>query len=114
MHELSIAQSLVSVVSEELDRLGEQSLKTIAVRIGRLSDVLPDALELGFQAATKDTALDGVQLIVERVEPRGRCDRCGNEFAAESLVFTCPRCGAAEVTLTAGQELEIAYLEVDD
>jgi hydrogenase nickel incorporation protein HypA/HybF len=71
MHELSIALSLVEAVSEELVRLGERvSLRSVHVRVGPLSGVVPEALAFAFEVAANDTAIAGVRLTIERTAGR--------------------------------------------
>ena len=44
MHELSIAQSLLALIEDEMTKHGKEKLITVKVRHGRLSSVVPEAL----------------------------------------------------------------------
>lgn len=67
MHELSIAVSLVDSVCEELPRLGDQvTVRSIFVRVGRLSGIVPDALSFAFDVAAENSPIAGARLEIEQ------------------------------------------------
>lgn len=114
MHELSIAQSIIDTVSAELQSRNLTRVQVIGVKIGVLSGILPDALEFGFDALIRDTPLAGAKLAIEHIPVSGTCQACGREFVLDELDFACPACGSTDLKMTAGDELRIAYLEVED
>ena len=66
MHELSIALSLIDAVCDELTRLGDGvSVRTVRVRVGPLSGVVPDALSFAFDVAAAESAIAGARLDIE-------------------------------------------------
>ncbi len=71
MHELAIAESVVSSV---LERTGEQSVSVVRLRVGRLSGVVPDALTFCFELATAGTALEGASLEIAVEHGRAHCN----------------------------------------
>ncbi len=114
MHELSIADSIVKTVLGEMSRRHLRRIEAIGLRIGALSDIVPEALEFGFQALTADTLLAGVRLEIEHIPVRGHCNNCHQDFEVQKFIFVCPQCGAVEVKVSQGTELDIAYLEIDE
>ncbi len=112
MHELSIATSIVDSVLLEIQRKNLPPVQTIAVRIGALSSVDPEALRFGFDAIIADTPLAKTKLEIEFVPVQGKCRACNNEFAVQDFVFACPSCNSGQIEMTRGDELDIAYLEV--
>ncbi len=114
MHELGIAQNIVDAVLLEMKNRHLPSVSAIALRIGVLTDVDPDALSFGFEILAKETPLGPVKLSIQRVPVRGVCESCNAEFEVEEFVFVCPRCSSRSIKLTSGTELDIAYLEVPD
>lgn len=113
MHELSIATSIVDTVLREIQRKSLPPVQTIAVRIGALSSVDPEALRFGFDAIIVDTPLAKTKLEIEFVPVQGKCRACNHEFAVQDFVFACPHCDSGQIDMTRGDELDIAYLEVD-
>ena len=110
MHELSITRSVVAIVSE---RAAGQKVTRVRLEIGRLSAVIPDAIRFCFDICAADTPVAGAELQIDEIAGRGCCNECGAEVRLEALVGRCPRCGAANLRLTAGQELNIKEMEVE-
>lgn len=116
MHELAIAQSLLALIEDEMAKHGKEKLVTVKVRHGRLSAVVPEALDMGFTALTMDTRLAGAQLVMEEIPVVLRCRVCGKEFTPEgaSAFAPCPACGEElGHTVVSGRELYIEYLELE-
>jgi hydrogenase nickel incorporation protein HypA/HybF len=112
MHELSIATSIVETVTMEMQRRNLPRLEKIALRIGALSSVDPEALRFGFEAITAGTPLAKTRLEIEHVPVHGKCHTCGLDFLVEDFIFACPSCQSGQIEVTRGEELEIAYLEI--
>jgi hydrogenase nickel incorporation protein HypA/HybF len=114
MHELSIATSIVETVLQEITRQHLPPVQTIAVRIGALSSIDPEALRFGFDSIISGTPLAKTKLEIEYVPVQGKCRACGREFVVEDFVFACPHCQSGQIEVTRGEELDIAYLEIED
>lgn len=114
MHELAIADSIMKIVLEEISAKKLSTVQAIGLKIGVLSGILPDALEFGFDALKKDTLLENTKLKIEEVPLKGNCSACLNTFFVKDLIFACPECGSPSISIDQGQELDIAYLEVDE
>ena len=112
MHELSIAQSVVSTVR---DALGERRVLAVTLRVGPLAGVVPEALAFGWDVVTHGTPLAGSRLVVERVSVAARCSRCDTE--SEHVTpppLRCPACDATCLPLGDGRTLEVGSVEVED
>lgn len=114
MHELAIADSILSTLAREAESRKLGRVEAVVVRVGALSGVVPEALRFGFEAIRADTAFAATRLEVEWIEVAARCPACATEFPVKDLLFACPRCGSGRIDIVRGNELEIAYLEVDD
>ena len=114
MHELAIAESIVNSVLAEAAKRDNARVTSVAVRIGALNDIVPDALQFGFESIIIDTPLAGAVLKIESIPIKGQCRSCHKDFEVEEYVFVCPNCYAGDIEVTQGQELEIAYIELDD
>ncbi len=114
MHELAIANSIFQTVLNEVALKKLPPVTLIALRIGALSDVVPEALEFNFSIICRDSPLERAKLEIERVPLNGKCQACEHEFAVEKYVFVCPTCKSGQITVTQGEELDIAYIEVED
>lgn len=116
MHELSICQALIDVAAEALGRLSvpPPRVRSVEVRVGRLTAVVPDLLRFHFDLLSPGTALEGATLAIEEVPARGRCAACRLAFAVEHVPVWCPACGSGDVTVTGGLDLDVVALEVAD
>ena len=114
MHELGIAQSVIDAVQAEAARhTGATPLK-VAVRIGELAAIDPDALRFSFDALIRETELEDLALEIEVCARRHRCNDCRTEFDVKDFVFECPRCTSTRNECIRGDELELAYLELEE
>ena len=113
MHEMSIAQSLVDILREEMGKNGARTLRSVRLSIGQLSAVVPDSLNFCFTVMTAETELEGARLIMDMVPLEGVCHDCDRTFEIEDYAFVCPYCGCTSIETIAGQDLSIVEMEVD-
>jgi hydrogenase nickel incorporation protein HypA/HybF len=113
MHELSVALSLVEVVSEEMSRLGASRVSTVHLRVGILSGVAREALLFAFDAAVSGTPLEGARLEIEDVAAAIWCPACVAERTlASATTRRCPVCQTRVPELVRGEELDLVALQV--
>ena len=108
MHELSIAEAIVSAVSE---RLGDERARRVTLEVGMLSGVVPEALRFAFDLCTKQTVVEGARLEIREVEGLGACRQCDREVALSAPFGVCP-CGSPELVIVRGRELRLLEVEV--
>jgi len=112
MHELSIAQNILDIVREHLPPEDRHQVRTVKLKIGELAGVVPDSLEFCFTAITTNTPFAHATLEIERIPLRARCSACSAEFAVQEFSFACPACGATNVDIIAGRELQVTSIDV--
>lgn len=115
MHEMAIAQSLLSMAEEEIARQGCTRLELVRVDYGALSGVVPESLQFSFEVMTKGTPHEGARLELVRLPLRLRCAFCGEVFGGEgqeALWQPCPGCGEQfGHVVEQGKELILSHLE---
>ncbi len=114
MHEFSIATSLLSIINEETVQFQGARVKTVTLKIGTLSGVVPEALEFAFQVLSEGTVAEGATLVIERVALCIECNACGTTSTPTDPFIICPHCGSGEVEIRQGRELEIESMEIED
>ena len=114
MHELGIAQSVLDAVEAEMMHHRSAKPAAVGVRIGELAAVDPDALQFAFEALTRQTDLEGLRLEIEVRPRRHRCLDCATEFTVKDFDFRCPTCQSTRGECVSGDELELAYLELEE
>jgi hydrogenase nickel incorporation protein HypA/HybF len=114
MHEASIATHLIQAVERRIDE-GEITgrVRSIFLRVGRMTAVVPDNLRFLFGVLAEGSAVEGAELEIEEVPIRGRCRACEAEFEIHDICFFCSQCGSSDVDITSGRELMIVAVEVD-
>src|SRR4051812_28889213 len=94
MHEVSIAQSLVDLVAEQVAPTPQVMVRAVRVRIGALSGVVPEALQSAWAVAARRTVAAGAAL---RIEPQAVtlwCEACAAERPAWGVQsLRCATCG---------------------
>ena len=113
MHEMSIAHSLFDILKEEMTRNNAKTLRSVKLRIGELSAVVPDSLSFCFQVMTQGTNMEGAELMMDIIPLKGMCRSCGNSFEIKDYVFKCPHCKGSEIETVSGQDLSIVEMVVD-
>ena len=114
MHELSIADAILDAVRIEAEKRPGAHVTKVGVRIGALSGVEPEALSFGFTALVQGTDLEPLELVIELLPRRQRCPTCDFTFEVAEDILACPRCASGETLLAGGDELNLAYLEVEE
>lgn len=108
MHELSLAESIVEIVTERRDAA---RVRRIRVEVGRALSVVPEALRFCFEVVARGGPLQGAEIEIEEVPISGRCRSCEWEGFLEGFLPLCPRC-AGGVEMVSGKELRISEVEV--
>ncbi|HYG98704.1 MAG TPA: hydrogenase maturation nickel metallochaperone HypA [Terriglobales bacterium] len=114
MHELSIASAILEKVASEADLRPCARITKVGVRVGEISGVDPDALSFGFECLVKDSPFDPLDLDIQLCPRTQRCPSCVHEFPAPDSHTACPRCGRPDTLCISGEELDIAYIEVEE
>ena len=114
MHELGIASSILESVQKEAHRHPGARITKVGVKVGELAGVDVDALQFGFECIVKETEWEGLILAVESIPRVQRCPRCQEEFRMADYDPQCPQCGEFATQCVSGEELDIAYMEVDE
>lgn len=114
MHEMGIAVSVVREIERCLADLcpSARAIRATVV-VGGLRAVVPDALRFCFEAASRNTRAQGLDLVIEEVPVRVRCPECAGERTADEVLFLCPACDVPE-QIVAGKELFLRSVEIEE
>jgi hydrogenase nickel incorporation protein HypA/HybF len=113
MHEMGIANSVLDAVRTEMTRYPESYPTKVGVRIGEMAAIDPEALRFCFDAMIHQTDLASLELDIEICPRRHRCLTCGHEFVVRDYDSSCQQCTSLVTTCISGDELDFAYLEVE-
>jgi hydrogenase nickel incorporation protein HypA/HybF len=111
LHELSIAESVVSIASRQAN--GRRVTK-VWMKIGHLRQVVPSALSFSFGLVAEGTTVEGAQLEMEEVPVVGECRECGKQSQLDSFPLQCTACGKFDLEILRGEELLVESLELEE
>ena len=114
MHEMGIASSVLEAVRTEMTRYPQSYPCKVGMRIGQMAAIDPEALRFCFEALILETDLASLELAIEVCPRLHRCGACGREFAVEDYDFSCPQCASLVTTCISGDQLQLAYLEMEE
>lgn len=105
MHEMSLALSLMDELLRIAAQQGAVKIIEVDVECGVLQQVVPEALQVAFEAASVATIAADATLRIREVPVAARCRLCGHEYGAALDDYLCPRCAQADVEIVAGRDL---------
>jgi len=104
---MSSALPAMSLPSSAMGR----RVRRVNLEVGKLSGMIPDAIEFYFETVAQGTLLEGATTLeIRQIEGRARC---GAEFATETLFTPCA-CGSRRYTWLQGEELNIKSMELEE
>jgi hydrogenase nickel incorporation protein HypA/HybF len=110
MHELSIADAVVALACANAN--GARVAK-VELKVGRLRQVVPSALEFAWEIVCEGTPAEGAELEVEHVAIRITCRTCGAEHELDDFPLACASCGSVDADVVAGDELLVESIELE-
>ncbi len=111
---MGIANSVLEAVRTEMERYPGMYPCKVGLRVGEMAAIDQDALRFCFDAIILETDLAQLELGIEFCPRRHRCQVCTQEFLVRDCNSRCPQCASMETTCISGDELELAYLEVEE
>lgn len=108
MHELGIMQEVLAIV---VDHSQGARVRRVVLEVGKLSAVLPDALQFCFELCSAGTVAEGARLEILETPGRARCRSCSAEVLLERPFGRCA-CGCTDLEWLTGEELRIKEMEV--
>jgi hydrogenase nickel incorporation protein HypA/HybF len=110
VHELSLADALVRICCQHADG---RRVVGVEVKVGRLRQVVPDALAFAFELVAAGTPVEGAELEIVDVPARVACAACGAESEVDRFPLACGFCGGLAVEVVAGEECHVESLEIE-
>ncbi len=113
MHELSLCQSMVTSIMEQLPGHRAQRVTRIWLEVGVLSCVEPQALAFCFPSVARGTPLMGAVLEICEQPAQAWCFDCSQLVAIDRRGQPCPDCGGYQLRIKQGDALRIKEIEVE-
>lgn len=114
MHELSIAEGIIDVVTRTANANALSKIKSVRVAIGQLAGVEIEALRFAWVSARRDSVAEEAELVIERPQGKAWCMDCGKTVPLPRYGEACPFCGGYHLTATGGTELKVLDIVGED
>ena len=80
--------------------------------VGQFTCVEPVSLQFAFEVQTRNTFLDGAQLVIQETPLIAFCHSCQKEYQPEiGIQYACPTCRSPLDDIRSGRELKIDRIE---
>ncbi|AFK85705.1 MULTISPECIES: hydrogenase maturation nickel metallochaperone HypA [Thermoanaerobacterium] len=113
MHELSITESIVNMVSDEAKKRNVNKVTKINIVLGELTGFEEESIRFYFEVLSEGTPLYGAKLDFKKVKAEFKCRSCGMIYNRGNFTFKCPYCGSSGVLIEKGKELYIDSIDVE-
>jgi hydrogenase nickel incorporation protein HypA/HybF len=111
MHEVSICQHLLTLLSQEARQHGVNKIVRLRLEIGRLSCLDPEALRFAFDAMAPGTIAETAALEIDQPPVRATCKDCGAAVELDARFDPCPSCGGTGLVFHGGDEMRLLEME---
>lgn len=113
MHEMMVAQSILSTISAEATKL---SVKPISAKIscGQLNPINDEVLNFAFEVAAKGTVCERMKLEVVHIPLKATCKRCGKKFDFDIYSPACGNCESEDFEIGPDAPLLLEEIEFED
>ncbi|MUG98574.1 hydrogenase maturation nickel metallochaperone HypA [Scytonema sp. UIC 10036] len=112
MHEVEMMQNILNIAVNRAEEEGAQHIRLVHMRVGEVSGIVPDSLQLAFDVAKAGTMAENSRLEIEYLPVRCYCPNCNLEFQPLDQLYQCPQCHQPYCEVRQGKECELAFLEV--
>ncbi|ANI16254.1 TPA: hydrogenase maturation nickel metallochaperone HypA [Pseudomonas aeruginosa] len=114
MHEVSLAGGILAAVEDAARQDPFVRVSRLRLEAGQLAGVEVEALRFALQAIAPGSLLDGAHIEIEQPDGQAWCLDCATHVALPQRGAACPHCGGFWLQPTAGTELRILDLQVED
>ena len=113
MHELSVVQGMLDIVSQKAEEISAPRVVRINLVVGEISSIVDDCVQFYFDFLAKDTIAEEAELHFERIPLKFRCRKCDTTFFPQKSSWSCPNCGSERIEIVGGSEFYIDSIEVE-
>jgi len=113
MHEYSIVQSLLDQCEENARINNATKITKVVVKIGVMSGVEPDLLQIAFDTFKEGTMCENCEYI-QQIQPIViSCHKCNTKSTLHKNEYCCPKCQSIELDVIDGEDLLLMQLELE-
>ncbi len=113
LHELSVTENILKIAVDEAKKRKLKNILKINIRMGVLSDLLPECINYYFKIISKGTEAENACIVIEKLPLKVKCIDCGGESEIAVNNFRCPICSSQNLKIIQGNEFYIDSMEVE-
>jgi len=123
MHEVSVVADLIAAIVKELEKYNVVKVNKVTLTVGKLTNLGTEQMEFAYEVLSKNSILNGSELVIETESIKVKCDECGYTGPVNVLdlgedhfqipVLSCPVCGSA-VTILAGRSCCVKSIDIEE
>lgn len=113
MHETDMTKALIFTLQDWWKAQPEQpKIFQVHLVVGKFTCVEPVSLQFAFEVQTRNTFLEGANLVIQETPLIAFCHHCQHEYQPEiGIQYTCPTCQSPMEDIRSGRELKIDRIE---
>ena len=123
MHEMAITQALINI---SLEHAGSREISDIYLRVGQMSAIVPESVDVFFEHLSKDTLAEGAKLHFEIQPIQMTCQDCGKRANIDEWRGQKPHlimlgaitagceCGSKKLRVSDGVEFNVISITTKD
>lgn len=113
MHETDMTKALIVTVQTWWEAQPNQpKVSQVHLTVGQFTCVEPVSLQFAFEVQTRNTFLEGANLVIQETPLIAFCHRCAQEYRPEiGIQYSCPDCNSPMEDIRSGRELKIDRIE---
>ncbi|MDR0771442.1 MAG: hydrogenase maturation nickel metallochaperone HypA [Burkholderiales bacterium] len=112
MHEMSLAESMLDIVESTARKHHAQRVTSVQFELGALSHADREALAFAFDVVARGSIAEGARFEVIEVPGTAWCMLCSKTVGLAKRGDACPECGHYQLTVTQGEAMRIASIEI--
>ena len=113
MHEYSIVQSLLNQCEDNAKANNATKVLKVVVKIGVMSGVEPDLLQIAFDTFKERTMCEEAKFIMNIQSVVVKCKSCNKESELKDNQYICPECKSYNLEILDGEEMFLMSLELE-
>jgi len=113
MHEYSIVLSLLDSCQEQAKQNKATKVNKVVVKIGVLSGVEPDLLQIAFDTFKEDTICSQAKFIIDIQKVIIECKNCHIKSTLDTHQYSCPICESIDIEILDGEDMLLMQLELE-
>jgi hydrogenase nickel incorporation protein HypA/HybF len=113
MHETDMTKALIMTLKDWWESQPDRpQVSRVHLIVGKFTCVEPVSLQFAFEVQTRNTFLDGAELVIQETPLIAFCHTCQKEYEPEiGIQYACPECRSPMDDIRSGRELKIDRVE---